>query len=68
MIKKIIALFSIFCIPFLLLAQTGKSGHKIKTIIIDAGHGGRDQGASGDYSTEAKITLQLALKLNEALK
>jgi len=68
MIKKVIAFFYIFCIPFLLLAQTAKSGHKIKTIIIDAGHGGRDQGASGDYSSEAKITLQLALKLDEALK
>ena len=68
MIKKIIAIFFIFCSPILLLAQTGKSGHKIKTIIIDAGHGGRDPGAEGEYSTEAKITLQLALKLNEVLK
>lgn len=68
MIKKIIALFYIFSIPILLFAQTGKSGHKIKTIIIDAGHGGRDPGAEGDYSSEAKITLELALKLDDVLK
>ena len=41
---------------------------KIKTIIIDAGHGGTDQGAKGTYSTEAQITLQLALKLDTLLR
>jgi len=67
MIKKIIAIFFIYT-PILLFAQTGKSGHKIKTIIIDAGHGGRDPGAEGEYSTESQITLKLAIKLYEALK
>jgi N-acetylmuramoyl-L-alanine amidase len=50
------------------MAQTRGGGSKIKTIIVDAGHGGTDQGARGRYSTEAQITLQIALKLEESLK
>jgi N-acetylmuramoyl-L-alanine amidase len=51
-----------------LQAQTRAMGPKIKTIIVDAGHGGTDAGARGRYSTEAQITLQIALKLEEKLK
>jgi N-acetylmuramoyl-L-alanine amidase len=51
-----------------LQAQTRAMGPKIKTIIVDAGHGGTDVGARGRYSTEAQITLQIALKLEEKLK
>jgi N-acetylmuramoyl-L-alanine amidase len=50
------------------MTQTRGSISKIKTIIVDAGHGGTDVGARGRYSTEAQITLQIALKLEEALK
>ena len=48
-------------------AQTTKNP-KIRTIIIDAGHGGTDVGARGAYSTEAQITLQLALRLDSLLR
>lgn len=40
----------------------------IRTIIIDAGHGGRDPGAHGDHSTEKKVCLAIALKLGSQLK
>lgn len=40
----------------------------INTIIIDAGHGGRDPGAHGDYSTEKKVCLAIALNLGQQLK
>ena len=42
--------------------------HKLKTIIIDAGHGGPDEGAVGEYSNEADITLAIALKLGKLLE
>lgn len=54
--------------PYFGLSQTRGGGSKIKTIIVDAGHGGTDQGARGRYSTEAQITLQISLKLEEILK
>jgi len=39
----------------------------LKTIVIDAGHGGKDDGASGIYSKEKDITLAIALKLQKTL-
>jgi len=44
------------------------SGYKIKTIIVDAGHGGRKTGAAGSYSLEKNVTLAIALKLQTALE
>lgn len=40
----------------------------IKTIIIDAGHGGEDNGAKGDYSFEKDICLDIAMKLGKKME
>jgi len=40
-------------------------GYKVKTIVIDAGHGGDKPGAAGSYSLEKNVTLQVALKLGK---
>lgn len=40
----------------------------LRTIVIDAGHGGQDGGAKGAYSWEKDITLQIALKLQTTLQ
>jgi N-acetylmuramoyl-L-alanine amidase len=40
----------------------------IKTIIIDPGHGGKDQGASGLVTTEAKICLAIGKRLGQAIE
>ena len=50
-----------------------QSSKKIKTIIIDPGHGGTDHGARGEYegtlaSKEKDITLAISLKLVAELK
>lgn len=42
-------------------------GYKIKTIVIDAGHGGIKPGAAGKYSLEKNVALKVALKLGKAL-
>jgi len=39
-----------------------QKGSKIKTVVIDAGHGGKDPGALGKYSKEKDIALAVALK------
>jgi N-acetylmuramoyl-L-alanine amidase len=51
------------------------NGYKIKTIIVDAGHGGQHSGAghfspgaSGSYSLERNVTLAIAFKLQKAIE
>ena len=41
---------------------------KIKTIVIDPGHGGLDPGAKGLFSTEADVSLAVSLKLGKAIE
>ncbi|MEJ6979919.1 N-acetylmuramoyl-L-alanine amidase [Pedobacter sp. P351] len=41
--------------------------YRIKTIVIDAGHGGKAVGALGKYSTEKKVTLQVAMRLGKEI-
>ncbi|MET1055208.1 MAG: N-acetylmuramoyl-L-alanine amidase [Pedobacter sp.] len=38
-------------------------GYRVKTIVIDPGHGGDKPGAAGSYSLEKNIALQVGLKL-----
>ncbi len=40
----------------------------IRTIVIDAGHGGSDPGARGKYSVEKDIALAVALKLGKIVE
>ncbi len=40
----------------------------LKTIILDAGHGGREPGTHGAYSKEKDICLDIALKLGKKLE
>ncbi|MBE9598378.1 N-acetylmuramoyl-L-alanine amidase [Pedobacter sp. MC2016-24] len=44
---------------------TFAQGYKVKTIVIDAGHGGAKSGAVGSFSMEKNIALQVALKLGK---
>ena len=45
-----------------------KKAPKIRTIIIDPGHGGADHGAKGLISTEKEVALDISLKLGKALQ
>ncbi len=42
--------------------------YRIKTIVVDAGHGGKFTGAVGNYSKEKDVTLQVALRLGKAIE
>lgn len=44
------------------------SEYKINTIVIDAGHGGKDPGAVGKHSYEKNIVLSIALKTGKYIK
>ena len=73
-LKKTISFF-LLLFSMLLVSMTGngQSGKKIRTIIVDAGHGGSDNGAEGEYegslnSKEKNITLAISLKLVDELR
>lgn len=58
----LIALISLFC---LLNEIAFAQGYHIKTIVIDAGHGGRLPGAKGKISLEKDVALEVALLLGK---
>lgn len=66
--NKILMLF--ICIVLVLFAdnQTLAQEYKLKTIVIDAGHGGKDGSTRGAYSTEKEVALKTALRLGKAIE
>jgi len=59
----IISLLAFFAYPKIILSQ-----NYLDKIVIDAGHGGKDPGASGKYSREKDVVLKLALLTGQELK
>jgi N-acetylmuramoyl-L-alanine amidase len=72
--KKTISLFSIFSlINLFCIASFSQTPKKLKTIVVDAGHGGHDNGATGQYenslrSKEKDVTLAISKKVVAELK
>lgn len=62
---KIGILLMAFLVPTLLFGQRGE---KISTVVIDAGHGGKDTGALGAISKEKDLNLTVALLTGEYIK
>ena len=56
-------------VPFAVSAKRGiDSVYTIRTIVLDAGHGGDKPGARGSSSLEKNLTLEVALKLGKAIE
>lgn len=53
----------VFLAVFLPLIVHAQKGETIQTVVIDAGHGGKDPGALGKNCKEKDINLSVALKL-----
>ena len=65
----VILLFAVFTFSIRLNAQLSNSDRSIlKTVVIDAGHGGKDPGCHGGYANEKTVCLNIALKLGEMIK
>jgi N-acetylmuramoyl-L-alanine amidase len=69
MIKKISPALLFSLVTFFFLPGFSQTPKKVlRTIIIDPGHGGLDQGAKGVNSTEADVSLAVSLKLGKAIE
>lgn len=66
--KAILIVFISLAINIVSSYQAFTQGYKIKTIVIDAGHGGRDGSTRGLYSTEKDVALKTALHLGAAIE
>ncbi len=71
--NKFIIFLSFSFLMSLSFAAFSQQTKKLKTIIVDAGHGGTDFGAVGQYehslrSNEKDVTLAISMKLVEELK
>jgi len=49
-------------------AQGSENGYHLKTVVIDAGHGGKDPGSLGKKTTEKEVALGIALKLGKHIE
>lgn len=66
--KRLFALFIVLaCINGSVFSQK-KSAGQVKTVVIDAGHGGDKPGAVGRKTQEKTLTLQMALKLGKLIE
>jgi len=64
--KKIAVLFTLLGV--FISHLTFSQEYKVKTIVIDAGHGGNKPGARGSTSYEKNIALHVALKLGKKIE
>ena len=69
MIQRKIFQFGVLSLLFLMpLWCFAQKGEKIQTVVIDAGHGGKDSGALGKVATEKALNLAVALKFGNYIK
>jgi N-acetylmuramoyl-L-alanine amidase len=64
----LLSFLGLICSSFLLTDKEPVQKQALKKIVIDAGHGGADFGASGGFSREKDIALSIALKLEKMLE
>jgi len=60
-------LAGLLSLPFAGRADDPKPEFKFKTVVIDAGHGGKDPGAHGSFSNEKNVALAIAKKVKALL-
>jgi N-acetylmuramoyl-L-alanine amidase len=65
-------IFNIICACILFISpvftQETDSDYRIRTVIIDAGHGGKDPGSLGEKTTEKDVVLAIALKTGKYIE
>lgn len=63
--KQLLVLICTFLLSSSIAVKAQSDGYRVKTIVIDAGHGGNKPGARGSFSTEKNVALEIALKLGK---
>jgi N-acetylmuramoyl-L-alanine amidase len=66
--KNVLSVFLLAALVLFSSAATWAQSSKIKTVVIDAGHGGHDPGCHGAQNNEKEVCLSMALKLGALIK
>lgn len=66
--KNVLSVFLLATLVLFSSATTWAQSSKIKTVVIDAGHGGHDPGCHGAQNNEKEVCLSMALKLGALIK
>lgn len=66
--KNALSVFLLAALVTFSSAATWAQSSKIKTVVIDAGHGGHDPGCHGAQNNEKEVCLSMALKLGALIK
>lgn len=67
--KRLVLLIVTILFPvFFILTSFNDNAFSVKTVVIDAGHGGKDGGCVGSFSNEKDICLALSLKLGKYIE
>ncbi len=66
--KNVLRLFLLVGVLFFFNQAARAQAGKIKTVVIDAGHGGHDPGCHGASNNEKEVCLSMALKLGALIK
>jgi len=70
-LKRLTALLAVLIFTLISIkagAQTTSAAFRFKTVVIDAGHGGKDPGAHGSFSFEKNVALAIAKKVDTKLR
>ena len=66
--KNALSVFLLAALVLFSSTATLAQSSKIKTVVIDAGHGGHDPGCHGAQNNEKEVCLSMALKLGALIK
>jgi N-acetylmuramoyl-L-alanine amidase len=69
-VKRIICIASTAILLLISLTSAGpaRDSYRIKTVVIDAGHGGHDSGCLGASAKEKHVALDIALRLGKMIE
>lgn len=66
--KRVLVVFLALALGVCTSFAPREDAFAVKTVVIDAGHGGKDGGCVGSYSNEKDVALAISLKLGNYIK
>ena len=66
--RKMVLILFLWVLAIPVMTAQEESHYRVRKVVIDAGHGGKDPGTLGKYSKEKDIALAIALKVGKYIE